>query len=61
MRKFIKQAFFHLDSVLYDIQMERYDFFHDGSAMPRGKWETVVQPGWEITMKMWKVSEMDAA
>jgi len=34
--------------------MERYDFkfFHDRHAMPRGRWEGVVQPGWEVAMKM---------
>lgn len=54
MRELINQAFSHIPEVGPHVQKGRYDLEGpEGELILREIWSTTIQPGWQITMKMW--------
>ena len=58
MEELIKQAFLHIDIIGPHVHDGHYDLVGpDGEIILPQVWETVVQPGWAITMHMWPIPE----
>ncbi|KUJ18926.1 uncharacterized protein LY89DRAFT_582316 [Mollisia scopiformis] len=58
MEELIKHAFLHVDAIGPDVQEGCYDLIGpDGEIILRQDWETRLEPGWSITMRMWSTAE----
>ncbi|KAL1392315.1 hypothetical protein HDK64DRAFT_296943 [Phyllosticta capitalensis] len=58
MSELIKQAFLHVDVLGQHVHDGHYDLVGpDGDIILPQVWETVVQPGWTVTMHMWPMEE----
>lgn len=58
MEELIKQAFLHVDIIGPHVNEGHYDLMGpDGSIILPQVWETIVQPGWNVTMTMWPLPE----
>lgn len=54
MEELINQAFAHIDGVGPHVREGHYDLEGpEGELILKNIWSTTVQPGWQITMKMW--------
>ena len=58
MEYLIKEAFLHVDVYGPHVANGEYDLLgpHDEIIM-KHVWETMIQPGWEISMHMWPIPE----
>ena len=61
MEYLIKEAFLHVDVYGPHVANGEYDLLgpHDEIIM-KHVWETMIQPGWEISMHMWPIPEPPA-
>lgn len=58
MEGLINQAFVHIDSVGPHVMDGHYDLEGpEGELILKEIWDTTVQPGWQITMKMWPAEQ----
>ena len=58
MESLIKQAFLHVDLIGVHVQEGRYDLVGpDGEIILPQVWQTMVKPGWAISMHMWPLPE----
>ena len=56
--RLIKQAFLHVDIIGEHVNQGHYDLTGpDGGIILPQVWESIVQPGWEITMHLWPMPE----
>ena len=54
----IKQCFLHVDVIGQHVKEGQYDLVGpDGTIILPQLWETMIRPGWEITMSMWPLPE----
>lgn len=54
MEDLIVQAFDHIDALGPHVREGHYDLEGpEGELILKNIWETTVQPGWQVTMKMW--------
>ncbi len=62
MEYLIKEAFLHVAGFSPYVADRQYDLLDpkDEIIMP-STWESVIEPGWEITMHMWPIPEPPAA
>lgn len=61
MSELINQAFAHIDGVGPHVRAGHYDIEGpEGELILKNIWETTIQPGWSITMKMWPDLELHA-
>ena len=62
MENLIKEAFLHISDLGPHVAGGRYDLLgpKDEILMP-AIWESVIEPGWEITMHMWPIPELSEA
>lgn len=59
MRELINQAFTHIHSISAHVREGHYDLEGpEGELILRNIWDTTIQPGWQITMKMWPDLEL---
>ena len=58
MEHLIKEAFLHVADLIPYVADGQYDLLgpKDERIMP-STWESVIEPGWEITMHMWPIPE----
>ena len=58
MESLIKEAFLHVADLCPHVADGHYDLLgpKDEIIMP-SMWESVIEPGWEITMHMWPIPE----
>lgn len=53
----IEQSFQLVDKFEHDVQMGHYDLIGpQGAIIMPSTWETVIKPGWSITMHMWPMN-----
>lgn len=58
MEELIKQAFLHVDVIGPHVQEGHYDLVGpDGQVILPQVWQSLVQPGWNVTMHMWPMPE----
>jgi hypothetical protein len=58
MQELIKQAFLHIEVIGPHAAEGHYDLIGpNGDIILPQVWDTVVEPGWSITMHMWPVPE----
>ena len=58
MEDLIKQAFAHVDVIGPHVQEGHYDLMGpDGEIILPIIWDTTIQPGWQITMRMWPMDK----
>lgn len=58
MEELIKQAFLHVDVIGPHVHQGHYDLTGpDGEIILPQAWETLIQPDWTITMRMWPIPE----
>ena len=58
MENLIKQCFLHVDVIGQHVQEGHYDLMGPGGMIILPQlWETMIKPGWEITMYMWPIPE----
>ncbi|KAI9848728.1 MAG: hypothetical protein M1837_006815 [Sclerophora amabilis] len=58
MEALIKQAFMHVDLIGSHVIEGHYDLIGpDGEIILPQVWETMIEPDWSITMKMWPIPE----
>ena len=58
MEESIKQAFLHVDVIGPYVNEGHYDLVGpDGEIIMPQVWETMIQPGWAVTMHMWPMPE----
>jgi len=58
MKYLITQAFVDVDFIGPHVQEGHYDLIGpSGEIIPPSTWQTVVEPGWAITMHMWPLIE----
>ncbi|KAF4334107.1 ankyrin repeat [Fusarium beomiforme] len=58
MEELIKQAFMHVDVLGPHVREGHYDLIGpDDEIILPSVWEKVIQPGWDITMKMWPMED----
>lgn len=61
MEELINQAFAHIDEVGPHVRAGHYDIEGpEGELILKNIWHTTIQPGWQITMKMWPNLELHA-
>lgn len=54
MKELINQAFSHIREISPHVREGRYDLEGpEGELILKEIWNTTIQPGWQITMKMW--------
>lgn len=54
MHRLIEQAFEHIENLGPHVREGHYDLEGpEGELILKEIWETTVQPGWQVTMKMW--------
>lgn len=54
MEDLINQAFAHIDGLGPHVREGHYDLEGpEGELILKNIWDTTVQPGWQVTMKMW--------
>lgn len=59
MEGLINQAFVHIDSVGPHVLEGHYDLEGpEGELILKEIWDSTVQPGWQITMKMWPAEQI---
>lgn len=59
MSQLINQAFQHIHSISAHVREGHYDLEGpEGELILRNIWDTTIQPGWQITMKMWPDLEL---
>lgn len=57
MEDLIRHAFMHVDIVGAEVEEGHYDLIGPtGEIILPQDWETVLEPGWTITMRMWPKS-----
>lgn len=58
MEYLIKEAFLHVENYGPHVAEGMYDLLGPhGEIVMKSVWETVVEPGWEISMHMWPLPE----
>lgn len=58
MEDLIKQAFLHVDVIGPHVQEGHYDLMGpDGEIILPMIWDKTIQPGWQITMRMWPMEK----
>lgn len=58
MEDLIKQAFVHVDVIGAHVQEGHYDLMGpDGEIILPMIWDKTIQPGWQITMRMWPMEK----
>ena len=58
MEELIKQAFLHVDVIGPHVYEGHYDLVGpDGQIVLPQVWQSLVQPGWNVTMHMWPMPE----
>lgn len=58
MEELIKQAFLHVDVIGPHVHEGCYDLMGpNGEIILPQVWETVIEPGWSVTMHMWPMPE----
>lgn len=54
MEDLIKQAFAHVENLNHQVQAGHYDLIGpDGEIILPMVWDKTIQPGWQISMRMW--------
>lgn len=62
MEELIQQAFLHVDVIGPHVQQGHYDLIGpNGEIIPPQLWDTMVEPDWVVTMRMWPLSDPEAA
>lgn len=57
MEGLINQAFAHIEGIGPHVRKGRYDLEGpDGNLIMKEIWDTTIQPGWQVNMKMWPVT-----
>lgn len=58
MRDLIEKAFMHVDFLAEHVQRGHYDISSpDGEIILPSVWETMIKPGWKVSMVMWQLDE----
>ncbi|KAF3771051.1 hypothetical protein M406DRAFT_243494, partial [Cryphonectria parasitica EP155] len=58
MERLIYQAFEHIDDLGPHVHEGHYDLEGpEGELILKEIWDTTIQPGWQITMKMWPLQQ----
>ncbi|KAK2805521.1 hypothetical protein FQN50_006145 [Emmonsiellopsis sp. PD_5] len=60
MESLIRQAFVHVDVIGPHVNQGHYDLISNGQIILPQVWESIIEPGWSITMHMWPVMEPTA-
>jgi hypothetical protein len=58
MERLIRQAFVNVDTMIEHIDEGKYDLCNgNGEVILPAYWESIIQPGWTVTMHMWPMPE----
>lgn len=58
MENLVKQAFAHVETIGPHVQEGHYDLMGpDGEIILPVLWDTTIQPGWQVTMRMWPMDK----